>query len=76
MRKKIALAAALVAWPVLGFAQEKPAPAQASSGQTQAAAPREDRVKALEEQANLDESRPVIEYYRRRDEVDILVPIV
>ena len=32
--------------------------------------------KALEEQAHLDESRPVIEYYRRRDEVDILVPIV
>src|SRR2546425_5846612 len=41
MRKRIALAAALVTWPVLGFAQEKPAPAQASSGQTQAAAPRE-----------------------------------
>ena len=54
MRKKIALAAALVAWPVLGFAQEKPAPAQASSGQTQAAAPREDRVKALEEQLRAD----------------------
>src|SRR6266480_3867105 len=33
-------------------------------------------VKALEEQAHLDESRAVIEYYRRRDEVDILVPIV
>ena len=50
MRKRIALAAALVTWPVSGFAQEKPAPAQASSGQTQAAAPQEDRVKALEEQ--------------------------
>ena len=32
-------------------------------------------VQALEAEGGVDESRPVIEHYRRHDEIDVLVPI-
>lgn len=33
-------------------------------------------VQALEAEGGVDESRPVVEHYRRHDEIDVLVPIV
>ena len=33
-------------------------------------------IAELESQVEVDETRPVIEHYRRHDEIDLLVPIV
>ena len=32
-------------------------------------------VQALEAEGGVDESRPVVEHYRRHDEIDVLVPV-